>query len=85
MSDLKRENKSLLARVKQYQTGLQQNPNQVYEVKAILNHKETKNGCSYLIRWDGYDSDDDTWEKAENLKCPKLLAKYTRSIINNRQ
>lgn len=85
MSDLKRENKSLLARVKQYQTGLQQNPNQVYEVESILNHKETKNGRLYLIRWDGYGSDDDTWEKAENLECPKLLAKYTHSIKNNRQ
>ena len=85
VSDLKRENKLLLARVKQFRTGSQQNPNQDYVVEAILNHMDTKNGRKYLIRWDGYGSDDDTWEKAANLNCPKLLAKYTRSLENNRQ
>lgn len=85
VSEMKRENKVLMAQVKQFQTGSQQNPNQDYEVDAILNHKETKNGRRYLIRWVGYGSDDDTWEKAENLNCPKLLAKYTRSLKNNRQ
>lgn len=86
MSDLKRKNQFLLARQKQLQTGVQQNPtDSVYEVEAILNHKDTKNGRSYLIRWEGYGSDDDTWEKAENLKCPTLLTNYIRSIKSNQK
>lgn len=86
MSDLKRKNQFLLARQKQLQTGVQQNPaDSVYEVEAILNHKDTKNARSYLIRWEGYGSDDDTWEKAENLKCPTLLTNYIRSIKSNQK
>lgn len=43
ISEYKHKSQLLLARVKQFQTGLQQNPNQQYEVKAIINHKDTKN------------------------------------------
>lgn len=94
ISDLKRENKFLLARNKQFQTGMEQrksanattDPNiespseNNYEVEEILDHKNTRAGRKFLIRWKGYDSDDDTWEKESNLKCPEILNKYLDSI-----
>lgn len=96
ISDLKHENKFLLARNKQLQTGMEkrksanattkEEPNEKssseneYEVHKILDHKDTKAGRKYLIRWEGYDSDDDTWEMESNLKCPGILNKYLDSI-----
>lgn len=97
ISGLKRENQLLLARVKQYQTGMQQGKssgrmkkqtheqNQEYEVEAILQHKETDTGRQYLIHWKGYDSSYDTWESETNIKCPRIFNKYIRSIDSKRK
>lgn len=99
VSSLKRERQLLLARIKQYKTGMGlrkslDDPNKQveeatededYEVDAILKHKETRNGRQYLIRWKGYDSSEDTWEKEINLKCPEILNTYIRSIDMKRK
>lgn len=91
ISDMKRENQHLSARNKQYKTGMQQHQSldkldetnketpQEYEVETILKHKKTNDGLKYLIRWKGYDSSEDTWEKECNLNCPQILKKYTRT------
>lgn len=88
VSDLKREKQLLLARIKQFKSGMEQcksldDPNEhaeeEYEVEAILKHKETNDGGRYRIRWKGFDSFEDTWENEENLKYPKILNKYMRS------
>jgi hypothetical protein len=40
----------------------------VYQVERILDHRvDEVNGMEYLIRWCGYDSDNDTWEPADNV------------------
>lgn len=91
IADLKRENQSLLARMKQYQTGLQQckdnekhknapseTQDNEYEVEKILDHRDVTSR-QYYIRWKGYDSDEDSWENVANLNCPKLLNQYNRS------
>lgn len=96
ITDLKRENQLLLARNKQLQTGMEQrksanattrtdsnekSPLEIdNEVEKILAHKNTKAGQKYLIRWKSYDSNEDSWEKANHLKCPKILNEYLRSI-----
>lgn len=93
MSDLKRENKLLIAQNKQLQTGMEQKKASntttktdnasseiFYEVEKILAHKHMKAHRQYLIRWKGYDSDGDTWEKGSDLDCPKILNKYLESI-----
>lgn len=94
MNDMKQEKKLLLARIKQYQTGMEKKTlvdkenkkksydatNHEYEVESILKHKDTKNGRKYLIRWKGYDSDDDTWESEANLNCPQILSRYIQSV-----
>lgn len=51
-----------------------------YEVEKILAHKTVTAHRQYLIRWKGYDSDGDTWEKAADLECPKILNEYLSSI-----
>lgn len=90
IANLKRENQTLLARMKQYQTGLQQcNDNEKqkkvpesqdveYEVEKILNHRDVI-GRQYYIRWKGYDLGEDSWENEANLNCAKLLNQYNRS------
>lgn len=92
ISDLKLEKQTLTARINQYKTGMEQQKivenvmseiqtvNQEYEVESILNHKTTKNGRIYLIHWKGFDSTEDSWEKETNLRCPRLLNKYNRSV-----
>lgn len=89
-SALKSENETLKARLKQFQVGMQlksesENRNDElettseYEVEAILNHRDTVSGRQYLIRWKGYDSDEDSWENEKNLTCPKILTTYMKS------
>lgn len=50
--------------------------NNIYNVKAIVGHKKQNRKQMYLIRWEGYDSSDDTWENEKNLTCPQILKKY---------
>ena len=50
--------------------------NQDDEVEQIIDSKFIKGKSFYLLRWKGYDSSNDTWEPAENLQCPEILAKY---------
>lgn len=97
ISELKRDNQILMARVKQFESGMQQksaferckkrsdSEDDEYEVEAILNHRELKNGWQYLIRWKGYGSSEDSWEKETNLTCPKILNKYKKSNGLNRK
>lgn len=46
------------------------------EVKDLVDHKTVNGVRQFLVRWSGYNSDDDTWEKESNLSCPKILADY---------
>ena len=40
----------------------------LYTIDWIIDHKMTKDGKKYLIRWQGYDGDEDTWEPADNIE-----------------
>lgn len=50
-----------------------------YEVQAILNHTIKRGQRTFLIRWKGYSSNVDTWEKECHLNCPQILKKYLKS------
>jgi Chromo (CHRromatin Organisation MOdifier) domain len=38
-----------------------------YEIGSILKHKKGKKQLVYLIRWEGFTEEDDTWEPESNL------------------
>lgn len=92
VADYKKEIKTLHGRIKQYQCGLDQRENKMeqsagaeYEVEAIIDNRETAIGKQYLIRWKGFDEDEDSWESEKNLNCPKILNAYIRSTRMKRK
>ncbi|KAJ3299536.1 hypothetical protein HK104_008511 [Borealophlyctis nickersoniae] len=46
---------------------------ELYEVEAILTHKKQKGKVLYLVKWLGYDENDNSWEPQENLVSAKEL------------
>lgn len=53
----------------------------VYEVGKIVSHEIKRGAERFRIRWKGFDSTHDTWERKENLNCPKIVQAY----FSNRQ
>ena len=54
---------------------------ELYDVEEILDWKwkDDKQRMEYRIKWDGYDSADNTWEPLENLvQCQAQLAQFHR-------
>ena len=51
-----------------------------FEVEAIKNHRfyGRQRQLQYLIGWKGYPSADDTWENADQVFAPALIAQYHR-------
>lgn len=102
VQNLKRQNKSLSARIAQLQIerppchcirsqhatsskspkafSILNEKSKVYEVEQILADKMVKKTRHFLIRWKGYDSSYDTWEKQSNLNCRQILSAYLKSL-----
>lgn len=38
-----------------------------YEVEGIVDHKKSKGGWLFLVKWVGYDSEENTWEPEVSL------------------
>ncbi|CAO1432564.1 unnamed protein product [Diamesa serratosioi] len=51
-------------------------PEEEYEVEAIVGHREYNRKLVYKIRWKGYGAASDTWEAADSLSCPDILESY---------
>ena len=49
-----------------------------FEVDKILDKRASRGKTEYLVRWKGYDSNDDTWEPTENLSCPEKVREYNK-------
>lgn len=90
IAQLTYENKTLQARLSQLQFGIDQqkgstndseqkkSDDDVYEVADLINHKKKKNVMHYLVRWNNFTPEDDTWEREDNLMCPEILVSYKR-------
>ncbi|KAI8331043.1 hypothetical protein BC941DRAFT_475219 [Chlamydoabsidia padenii] len=53
----------------------------IYEVEAIRASRACKHNLKpkthdYLIKWKGYDSDENTWECSQTIDAPELLEKF---------
>ena len=52
----------------------------VYEIERIIDHKKHgKDKYSYLVRWKGYDSSNDSWVKQEDFNSTKIIKEYWKS------
>ena len=48
-----------------------------YEVEAVLRHRGRPSRCTFLIRWKGYSTAEDTWEPERNLgNTQPLIMEY---------
>ena len=58
-----------------------------YEVEAILDTRKKKiKGAvrEYLIKWKGYDNEEDnTWEPEENLDCTDILKEFKKKVLKS--
>ncbi|CAG0916426.1 unnamed protein product [Notodromas monacha] len=61
----------------------------IFEVDFIVDHRlhvpvegeDSEDKFEFLIRWKGFDQDEDTWEPEENLGCPDKLIEYRSKIF----
>mgnify|MGYP002717984364 FL=1 len=54
---------------------------QEYEVERILDHRRISGKSHYLVKWEGYDTSENTWEPIENLTgCHRLVEQYHQRI-----
>lgn len=51
--------------------------NDEFVVDKIVGHRVYMGKSQYLVRWEGFPSDDDTWEPIENLRhCLNLIRQF---------
>lgn len=93
LRQLGNENNILKARLKQAEFGIKQcedfqrsneTEDDVFEVESILAHKGKGRHIRYLVRWQKYGPDHDTWEPECNLdNCKNMLERYKRQYNLN--
>ena len=54
----------------------------LFIVEKILRRKRNEAGeVRYLVKWEGYDHEDNTWEPAESFSgCPNLLVNFNLEL-----
>lgn len=51
----------------------------MYAIEDIVGQRIGENGSlEYLVKWENYDSSENTWEPVENLDCEFLIEAYTK-------
>jgi len=57
-----------------------------WEVEKILNKKKMRGVVKYLIWWESFTAEGDTWERKENLKnAEKLIKEFERGGVEVRR
>ena len=60
------------------EVGETQQEEEVFSVEKIVSKRVVGGKTQYLLKWKGYDSDENTWEPEENLDCEDLLEEFNR-------
>lgn len=76
--ELSKENSTLKGQMKELSDKNCELNNLSYEVEKLLDHKSQRGKQMFLVRWKGYDSSHDSWEKRENLRCDRILQNYLK-------
>lgn len=95
ISELKEQNSSLQARLKQAEYGIEQKKQFMlaektdseeeeagFEVEKLLKHRKKGKTLEFLVRWKGFEAKDDTWEPESNLECPSNICKVLAAYKN---
>merc|ERR1712226_541614 len=67
---------SIFARFSLHDTQSKMVEEEEYVVEKILDKRITAGKIQYLIRWEGYGEEENTWEPKENLDCADLMKKF---------
>lgn len=49
-----------------------------FVVEKVIDKRIRQGKVEYLLKWRGYDSDDNTWEPKDNLQCSDLVEAYEK-------
>ena len=49
-----------------------------YEVEKVLNKRKRGGRVHYLVKWLGYDDEDNTWEPEDNLDCDEKIEEFEK-------
>jgi len=49
-----------------------------YQVESIVDHRMKKGKKEYLVKWKGFDDEENTWEPTSNLNCDDLVEAYEK-------
>ncbi|XP_014288617.1 chromobox protein homolog 1 [Halyomorpha halys] len=52
-----------------------------YTVSKIVDTRKIRGKTQYKVHWDGYNTDEETWENESQLNCDELIDKYLKDKI----
>lgn len=89
ISNLYADKKQHLAKISQLQRGLKEDPieiesdagneSTVYKLDEILAHKKKYKKMFFLVSWEGFGPDHNTWEPESNILCQSTLDGYKKT------
>ena len=53
----------------------------VYKVESLLDKRKRGRRVEYLVKWEGYGNEHNTWEPESNIRDSDLIAGYKASVV----